>query len=439
MTITVPKTGPEEHAGSPAEAANRAWAISDALEAAIKATGAEVAELFLREPDGAGIALAGFRGPFFQAFNEITRFDEGQGYPGIVVWQGRPLSVFDVSNDERLLRKSVKDLGFRSFLCVPVPGAKRVVGSLDVASRAASGALLSRCIELTREAERLGMLLERMEEERRAPRAAEPAESPDLSRVLELRLLGTFGAWRGGTSLSIDSFARRRAVTLLKILLTNYGKTVVRDELIDLLWPAEPPKDGAQLLKIVVHYLRRGLGQAENGHGEGAYVLTEANGYCFNAQSAHRLDVLEFEARAEEGFHFERRGRWREALVALQLAADFYGGDYLQDEPYSDWCLKRRRQLREKYFDVLLTTARLHRSGGDHEAATRCYRRILDLDPCLEEVHRDLMEVLYFSGKRTQALRQYEVCRAALKDEFNVDPVMETETLYRSILAGSFH
>ncbi|MGH7683565.1 MAG: GAF domain-containing protein, partial [Vulcanimicrobiaceae bacterium] len=118
------------------------------------------------------------------------------------MWQGRPLSVYDVAGDDRLLRKSIKDLGFRSFLCVPVPGAKRVVGSLDVASRAPSGALLSRCIELAREAERLGMLLERMEEEHHPPaRNAEAAESPDLARVLELRLLGTFGAWRGGTSL----------------------------------------------------------------------------------------------------------------------------------------------------------------------------------------------------------------------------------------------
>ena len=64
------------------------------------------------------------------------------------------------------------------------------------------------------------------------------------------------------------------------------------------------------------------------------------------------------------------------------------------------------------------------------------YRRILDLDPCLEDVHRDLMEVLHFSGKRSQALRQFEACRRALQEEFDVAPVMETETLYRRILAG---
>jgi DNA-binding SARP family transcriptional activator len=49
------------------------------------------------------------------------------------------------------------------------------------------------------------------------------------------------------------------------------------------------------------------------------------------------------------------------------------------------------------------------------------------------------MELLAFSGKRTQALRQFEACRQALRDEFDVAPGIETEALYRSILAGSAH
>jgi DNA-binding SARP family transcriptional activator len=52
----------------------------------------------------------------------------------------------------------------------------------------------------------------------------------------------------------------------------------------------------------------------------------------------------------------------------------------------------------------------------------------------LEDVHRDLMDVLCRSGKRTQALRQFEACRRALREEFDAVPVLETETLYRRIL-----
>lgn len=413
----------------------RAWAIADVLDAALTTTGAEVAEIFLRDRGASGVALAGFRGPFSEAFNQITRFEEGQGYPGLVASQGRPLKAADLSSDGRFLRTRVKDLGFRYFLCVPIPGRERPVGSLDVAWREGSAALLSHCVTLSREAERLALILDQEDGSSRAASVPHAADGlPDTERRLDLRFLGSFQVRRGGTPLRLDCFARRRALTLFKILVTNYGKTVVRDELFELLWPSDVPKDAAELLKIAVHYLRRGLGETHLGKTEASFISTEPNGYAFNPASPHRLDALEFEAAAEEGLRCERQGRWREALVTLRAAADMYGGDYLEDEPYSDWCVRRRRQLKETLFDVLLTTARLLRSAGDHVAAIRCYRRILELDPCLEDVHRDLMEVLCRCGRRAEALRQFEACRRALREEFDAAPVLETEALYRRIL-----
>jgi DNA-binding SARP family transcriptional activator len=411
----------------------RAWAIDDVLDAALSSTGAEVAEIFLRDHDGSGVSLAGLRGPFAEAFNEITHFEEGDGFPGLVVSEGRPLEAAGVAHDRRFRRTSVQQLGFDYFLCVPIPGRERPIGSLDVAWRRGSDAVFRHCVQLSRDAERLGLLLDR---EIPASNGTARDAQAEEDRRLDVRALGSFDASRGKTPLSLDSFARRRAVTLLKILLTNYGKVVVRDELIELLWPSDPPKDAAKLLKIAVHYLRRGLGETQNGNTE-SFILTEPAGYAFNPASPHRIDALEFEAAAAEGLRFERQGRWREAFAALQAAAELYRGDYLEDEPYSDWCRRRRTQLRELLFDVLTTTGRLLTSAGDLQGAIRCYRRILELDPCLEEIHRHLMEALHRCGKRTQALRQYETCRRALQEEFDAAPVLETETLYHSILGRS--
>ncbi len=408
----------------------RAWAIDDVLDAALTTTGADVAEIFLREGES-GVSLAGFRGPFAEAFHQICHFEEGEGYPGLVASEGTPIDESDIAHDARFLRTQVRDVGFHRVLYVPIPGDERPLGSLGVAWRAGSIDRPTHCITLSRDAERLALLLERD----RAHRGPRQLELSGPAHRLELRVLGGFEARRGGHTLSADCFARRRAVTLLKILVTNYGKVVVRDELIELLWPCDAPKDAAKLLKIAVHYLRRGLGELPNAHNEASSLIaTEPNGYAFNAASFHRIDALEFESIAEEGLRFERQGRWREACVALQAAADLYTGDYLEDEPYSDWCVRRRRQLRETLFDVLLTTARLLRGRGDFDGAIRCYRRTLEFDPCLEEVHRDLMDVLYRCGKRSQALRQFEACRRALREEFDAAPVLETESLYRSIL-----
>ncbi|MBI3965173.1 MAG: winged helix-turn-helix domain-containing protein [Chloroflexi bacterium] len=57
---------------------------------------------------------------------------------------------------------------------------------------------------------------------------------------------------------STSSLPRRRSLTLLKILLTRYGKPMHREELIDLLWPEADPQSAGALLNVVVHYLRRG-------------------------------------------------------------------------------------------------------------------------------------------------------------------------------------
>lgn len=436
MVVLRPRLPAEGDRGTAADDETRAWAIDDALDAALTITGAEVAEIFLREQGGSGVSLAGLRGPFPDAFNQITHFEEGDGYPGLVVSEGRPLEAADAVHDRRFRRSQVQQLGFGYFLCVPIPGRDRPIGSLDVAWRDGSDAVFAHCVQLSRDAERLGLLLDRDAFSPASRTLHAVRDGDDLGRRLNVRLLGGYDACIGNMPLSLDSFARRRAVTLLKILLTNYGKVVARDELIELLWPAEAPKDAVKLLKIAVHYLRRGLGETQNGK-TASFILTEPSGYAFNPASPHRIDALEFEAAAEEGLRFERQGRWREAFAALQSAADLYRGDYLEDEPYSDWCRRRRTQLRETLFDVLVTTGRLLNSAGDVEAAIRCYRRILELDPCLEDVHRDLMEALYRCGKRTQALRQYEACRRALQEEFDAAPVLETETLYRSILGRS--
>jgi DNA-binding SARP family transcriptional activator len=436
LTSTHSPAASSERPAKPDDGELRAWAVQDVLDGALTVSGAEAAEIFLRERQTGGLSLAGFRGPFPEAFRQITHFDEGQGYPGLVALNGRPLDATDTLGDSRFLRTLVKEAGFRRFLCVPIPGRKRPMGSLDVAWRKGREIPGSICVTLSREAERLALILD--EEERVATRGSDGARLPNeavaAEGMLSLRLLGTFEARLGGIPLSMDHFARRRSLTLLKVLVTNYGKVIGRDELIELLWPSDAPEDARQLLKSAAHYLRRALGEAHDEKVKSPFIATVANGYAFNTASCHWIDCVEFKRLAEEGLRLERQGRWREAIVELEAAADLYGGDYLEDELYTEWAMRLRRQLKDLLFDVLQATARLLRSAGDYQGAIRYYRRILELDPCLEDVRCDLMEVLCRIGKRTQALRQFDACRRALKEEFDCSPLLETEALYRSIL-----
>src|SRR5205823_8564411 len=103
-----------------------------------------------------------------------------------------------------------------------------------------------------------------------------------------------------------------------------------------------------------------------------------------------------------------------------------------------DWSTARRESLREMCIVLLLELSGLERDAGDGAAAVRWLQRALVEDPLHEEAHRQLMTAFALSGRRQQALAQYQQLRQALRREFEDVPDAETRALYQSILSGSF-
>jgi hypothetical protein len=71
----------------------------------------------------------------------------------------------------------------------------------------------------------------------------------------------------------------------------------------------------------------------------------------------------------------------------------------------------------------------------DYETGILYGGRILRVDPAQERTHRRLMRLHYLSGDRTAALRQYQQCECALRENLNVKPARRTVALYEQIRA----
>jgi DNA-binding SARP family transcriptional activator len=61
--------------------------------------------------------------------------------------------------------------------------------------------------------------------------------------------------------------------------------------------------------------------------------------------------------------------------------------------------------------------------------------RLLRVDHAHERTHRRVMRMLYLQGDRTAALRQYDRCVNALRQELGVEPSERTRELHREIAA----
>jgi DNA-binding SARP family transcriptional activator len=259
-------------------------------------------------------------------------------------------------------------------------------------------------------------------------RAREDAGEP----FLKIRCFGSFELHREGRLLPPDAVQRRGAITLLKILLVNEGRAVPRDMLAEALWPGADPNVTANRLYVLIHALRRAIEPSPRRHKRRwTFICNDGDRYYFNPEAPYRCDIREFRRAVEVGERQERSGNLRGAVDSYSAALDLYTGDLFEDEPYAEWCWAERESLRETALDIASKTASQYDRWGAPGQSIVYYQRALRLDPLREQIHRRLIEALLAAGRRSEALRQYSTCEELLRRELGIEPMPETQRLYR--------
>ncbi len=262
----------------------------------------------------------------------------------------------------------------------------------------------------------------------RSDRKEESQSQP--GRLLQIFTFGRFGLVAKGDELSIEKWQRKQAVTLLKFLVVHLGRPVHRETLIEFFWPDIDEDRGWKRLKVTVHFLRQQLRAA----GIDANIVETVDKTYALRREAVWVDSIAFEKYIAEGATLQRRQQWDKALHYYEEAQHLYRGDYMEEDIYADWCAAEREQLHEIYLEMLAGMADCHAANGHYAEAVQVCRTALVRDPYRESFHRTLMEYLVRLGRADWAMDQYHRCHRLLADELGVEPMHETQCLYRKIL-----
>ena len=73
---------------------------------------------------------------------------------------------------------------------------------------------------------------------------------------------------------------------------------------------------------------------------------------------------------------------------------------------------------------------------GDWASAIDVYRRGLEADNLAESFYRGLMRALAATGNHAEALTAFRRCRELLSIVLGLKPSVETDRLYRELVAG---
>jgi DNA-binding SARP family transcriptional activator/tetratricopeptide (TPR) repeat protein len=223
-----------------------------------------------------------------------------------------------------------------------------------------------------------------------------------------------------------DALPGRQGRLLLAYLLLNRERSCSRPELIDVLWPEQPPAAADAALSALLSKLRRAVGSdAIAGRSE----------LRFAPREQVEVDVEVAAAAAADAAAALQANDWERAEARAGVALDV---DLARFMPGADvrWATEQRRELEAIRLRAIETRAEAALRRGRFNAAEQGARIVITAAPFRESAHRLLMEVHEAAGNPAEALRVFEDLRLLLREELGTAPGPAAMAVHARLLRG---
>ncbi|MDX6283604.1 MAG: hypothetical protein QOH03_4675 [Kribbellaceae bacterium] len=218
------------------------------------------------------------------------------------------------------------------------------------------------------------------------------------------------------------SVLRRQERSLLAILLLRANESVPLADLVDLLWPDDPPADARGSLQVYLSRLRKAL--------PGITITSSAAGYAVQVEP-ESVDVERFRRQLALA-----RNESDPVLRAdsLRLALELWRGDPLADLTPEVTRDRLSAGLIEEHASAVEDRVEADLQAGRHEQVKEELADLVREHPRRERLMAAWMTALYRSDRKPEALRAYQELAERLATEFGLDPAPALRRLHLAIL-----
>jgi predicted ATPase/DNA-binding SARP family transcriptional activator/Tfp pilus assembly protein PilF len=229
----------------------------------------------------------------------------------------------------------------------------------------------------------------------------------------------------------LEGFESDKALGLLAYLVLRNGP-VSRQRLAGLFWGEFPDKRARGNLRRVLHNLGKLVPDC---------LRVERRSVQFKPGDGCCVDVLAFRALAIRQDLPVGPGL-PTAAQHLEDALQWFRGPLLDGLSLDDcpefelWLVTEREHWQQHVVRVVAYLIDYDIRRGDYVCALNHVDQVLQLTPWQEAAHRQKMLLLARTGQCSAALRQYDICRHILRKELDVEPLPETQALYRRLRAS---
>ena len=211
-----------------------------------------------------------------------------------------------------------------------------------------------------------------------------------------------------------------RARDIFFFILDN-PEGVSREKIEVNFWPEASPSQLKFTFKKTMYRLRRAF--------EDEPIVYNKDRYIFDYKRDYEYDVEELERALKQT---DRATNDSEKIKAMEAVVAVYKGSFFPDVEGA-WADEKREYLARRHLEAALTLAQTTLDKGDHLTAVGYCQVILTIDPCHEEAHRLAMRAHAARGSRSDVVRQFNLCKKSLEEEYGLSPSKETTGLYKSL------
>ncbi|GAA3599143.1 BTAD domain-containing putative transcriptional regulator [Kineosporia mesophila] len=255
---------------------------------------------------------------------------------------------------------------------------------------------------------------------------------------MHFRVLGPLRGWSGDAELRLGP-PKQRAV--LALLLVRSGQPVALHELVDLLWPDDPPHTAVNVVHRQMAALRRTLEPGLPARTPSRWVTRDAAGYrldvtggahAASAAPGRALDLEDFRDLVREASSLTDHHR---AAGMLLRALSLWHGPVVADLTPGVRQHPAFVAVEAEYLSAVRRAADRALAGGTPIAGElpARLREASDRYPLDEAVQARLMLVLAAVGRSAEALDRFERLRVVLDEELGLPPGPELREARRRV------
>ncbi|HHY42397.1 MAG TPA: hypothetical protein GX514_06075 [Thermoanaerobacterales bacterium] len=255
---------------------------------------------------------------------------------------------------------------------------------------------------------------------------------------IQVVTFGDFDIKINDKSVLRKSSRASKNLELLKYFITYRNKKLVPETIVEALWKGNEIFDPKNVLRTQVFRLKRNMekmGLMSDNAVQSEFYLSFENGFYIFETGANciiDMDIFEEKIKFADSVKDTDIGQ---AIQKYSEALELYKGQYLAENPYSEWVYPIRIRYHRLYVHAVLNLMELLMAEKRYSEIVQIYEKASLLEPYEEGIHIYFLEALIELKQFKSALSHYNYITSKMYQEFYIEPTPALRNIYKRITA----